>query len=70
MIARRIIHAVTAWWMARPTQRRIDRLRARRIELIGRIQVESRHHRRVSHHYAQLKQATTELLQLERKTTA
>jgi hypothetical protein len=67
MIARRIIHAVTAWWLSRPTQRRIDRLKARRAELIGRIQVESRNHRRVSHHYAKLQQATTELLRLEQR---
>jgi hypothetical protein len=70
MIDRSIIRAIIEWIASRPTQRRIEKLRARRVELIGRIGVESRNHRRVSHHYAQLKQATTELLRLERRTAA
>lgn len=70
MIARRIIHAITSWWQSRPTQRRIDRLKARRVELIGRITVESRNHRRVAHHYAQLRTATTELIKLEQRRVA
>lgn len=69
-IIRRAVANVVAWWATRPTQRRIDRLKARRFELRARIVVESRNHRRVSHLYAQLKNVTTELLRLERRRTA
>lgn len=67
MTPRRIISAIVAWWQSRPTQRRIDRLRARRIELKERIMDEARHHRRVSHLQAQLRNATNELLRLEQR---
>ena len=67
---RRIVRRITSWWLARPTQRRLDRLKARRVELKARIEIESRQHRRVSHLYAQLQTATSELLRLERRRIA
>ncbi len=67
---RRIVRRVTSWWMERPTQRRAARIKARRAELIARIEIESRQHRRVSHLYAQLQTATSELLRLERRRIA
>jgi hypothetical protein len=72
MIGRRIIHAVTAWWLSRPTQRRIDRLKARRAELKGRIEAARQAHNTNALHvlYAQLKTVTTELLRLEQRRVA
>lgn len=66
----RIVRRVTAWLIARPTDRRIGRIKARRAELKARIEIESRQHRRVSHLYAQLQTATSELLRLERRRIA
>lgn len=72
MIARRIIQAVVSWWESRPTQRRIDRLKARRRELLARIEVARQAHNTNALHvlYGQLKQATTELLRLEKRRIA
>lgn len=72
MIARRVINSVIAWWMARPTQRRIDRLKARRIELKARIEDARQRHNTNALHvlYGQLKHETTELLRLEQRRTA
>lgn len=64
------IRVIVSWWQDRPTQRRLDRLKARRVELKARIEIESRQHRRVSHLYAQLQTATSELLRLERRRIA
>lgn len=72
MIARRIIHAVSAWWASRPTQRRIDRLRARRSELKGRIEAarQARNTNALHVLYAQFRKATVELLKLEMRRVA
>ena len=67
-----IVRRVTSWWQLRPTQRRLDRLKARRIELKSRIEV-ARAERNTSllHSlYPQFKSATAEQLRLERRRTA
>lgn len=66
----RIVRRVTAWLIARPTDRRIGRIKARRAELKARIEFESRNHRRVSHLTEQLQAETSELLRLERRRIA
>jgi hypothetical protein len=67
MIARRIIHAVTAWWLARPTRRRIERLRARHADLRDRIREarKDRNTARLHVLYSQYRHATNELLRME-----
>ncbi len=72
MIARRLIHAITSWWQDRPTQRRLDKLKARRIELKGRIEVAKATRNTTLLHslYPQFKSATAEQLRLEQRRLA
>jgi len=64
--------AIAAWWASRPTQRRIDRLRARRSELKGRIEAarQARDTNALHVLYAQFRKATVELLKLEMRRVA
>lgn len=76
MIARRltlaVARAITAWWQDRPTQRRLDKLKARRIELKGRIEVARAARNTALLHslYPQFQSATAEQLRLERRRIA
>lgn len=67
---RQAARAIAEWVATRPTSRRIDRLRAKRIELNARIEAARQAHNTNALHvlYAQLAQATTELIRLERRT--
>lgn len=69
---RRIVPAVVAWWLSRPTQKRIGQLRARHAEIKARIDAARLSHNTNALHalYAQLKTVTTELLRLERRRIA
>lgn len=67
---RRTISRVLAWWFGRSAAREAAKLKARRADLIARIQVEQSRHRKVSHLFQQLRKTTTDLLRIEQGRTA